>query len=191
MRTRTGVSRRINRLLSLLLCLPLLLAFSACKPAEPDDADDPSSSEEQSGGEEAPSASTAMLRSLLKQAENGKINLDCDTSCGYGEEQFEEYFSYLYDLSIDYVKDGCICYVASGVSADEVSLLRPADAGKGADITNALNARIAKRITDYHGYNDDEVAKLEKSVVTPIGPYIALIVADHPDTIEKAIRKLF
>ncbi len=128
---------------------------------------------------------TELCSSLMED----DLSLDCDIVCGYEDEQFETYFSYLYNIPMENIKDGCIIYVSSGSSADEVSLLLPADAGKGAVITTALNNRIEKRKQDYNGYNDDEVEKLNHALVTPIGNYIALVISDQPQSVVKALRQ--
>jgi hypothetical protein len=162
--------RRARRLLAAILCLLLCIPFTSC-----------------TGKDTTTARSCNSLCSAL--VEEGTL-VDCDTVCGYGDTQFSDYFTYLYDIPIENIIDGSICYVANGTSADEVSLLSPADAGKGSTITQALYARIDKRVQDYTGYNSQEVEKLNNAIVTPIGSYIALIISDHPDTVAQRLRQL-
>lgn len=129
---------------------------------------------------------TALCEQLL---DNAADLLECETLCGYQDQEFAEYFTYLYGIPPEYVSDGCILYTASGTSADEISLLQPADAGKGAYITQALQNRITQRIQDFTGYNNKEADKISRAQVTPIGTRIALVIADDPDAVIRSLRQ--
>lgn len=168
--------KRGRRLLCLLL--GILLCFSAvgCSKTEPEDT--------------GIASCTALGNALLQKINDEEVTLNCDTLCCYGDKQFADNFDYLYGIPAEYVSDGFILYAASGGTADEVSLLQPADAGKGSYITSALQSRIAKRQQDFNGYNDREVQKLDDAVVTPIGSRIALIVSDNPDAVAKTLRQI-
>ena len=168
--------KRSRRLICLLL--GILLCFSAvgCSKTEPENT--------------GIASCTTLGKQPLQKVNDKEVTLTCDTLCCYGDEQFADNFDYLYGIPAEYVSDGFILYAASGGTADEVSLLQPADAGKGSYITNALQSRIAKRQQDFNGYNDKEVQKLDHAAVAPIGNRIALIVSDNPDAIAKTLRQI-
>lgn len=135
-----------------------------------------------------PGRCTALGESLLEKIKTGEVSLACDTVCGYTDSRYAQYFSAMYHLRENEVTDGCILYAANGATADEVSILTPVNAGMGALVNGALQERITMRANDFTGYDDEQAAKCRNAQIVPIGSSVALIIADNPDEIAKALR---
>lgn len=171
---------QIRKWIALLLAFCMLLALSGCGDTATQ------SSSETIGEENTESVCTALLQRL----QNSDIDSDCDSLCGYYDADFALYFEQLYGLDASYVTDGAIFYVKSGSSADEISILTPADAGKGATVKAALQERASRRSRDFTGYNDAEANKAANASVIQLGSRFALIIGNDPASIAKQLRQL-
>lgn len=126
-----------------------------------------------------------IMGKLLKIVDDTEITV----TVTYGEEKYEEYFEYLYDLKMSVISDGTISYASTGGFADEISILKATDSDEAAEIKTALKKRIERRINDFTGYAPEEVAKLEQSEVFSEGDYVVLAICDDADKIHKAFKE--
>ncbi len=172
---------RICKTIAFMLALCMLLALTGCG-----DTTTPEISSDVSVEQSGTSACTALIEKL----KNSDIDSDCDSLCGYYDENFALYFEQLYGLDASYVTDGAIYYVKSGSSADEISILTPADAGKGASVKAALEERASRRSQDFNGYNDAEANKAANASVIQLGSRFALIIGDNPTETAKQLHQL-
>ena len=172
---------RIKKIIALLLSILLAAGITGCGQKV---TQEPLSSE---ATDQAVTAS--FCTALLTEMANGQSGLSCDTICGFADENFTLYAEQLYGLTVDSLADGCILYQASGAKADEISILTPADAGKGATVKAALQQRAAQRVRDFTGYNDAEARKAEHAEIIALGSHFALIISDDPNETAKLLRQ--
>ena len=153
--------------------LPLALLLLLCACAGPED------------GESAPAPADSMTaeqaaRAVLDSQEN---------AAGLSPLTGEERTAYL--------TDGCgveeglwteaAVYLASGVDAREILVLRLSQTEDGDEVTEALEAHRQERLGDFYGYAPDQVALLEAAVVTAEGGYAALLVCEEPEAARTAL----
>lgn len=172
---------RIKKIIALLLVMLLVAGIAGCGQNA---KQEPLSSEVSFETDTA-----SFCTALLTEMANGQSGLSCDTICSFADENFTLYAEQLYGLEISTLSDGCILYSASGAKADEISLLTPADAGKGATVKAALQQRAAQRVRDFTGYNDAEASKAEYAEVIALGSHFALIISDNPTETAKLLRQ--
>ena len=77
-------------------------------------------------------------------------------------------------------------YLASGVDAREVIVLRLAQADYAQAVTRALEAHRADRTGDFFGYAPDQAALLEAGAVTELEGYAALLVCEDVEAARAA-----
>lgn len=152
-------------LLFCMLCLSCLLA--ACGGEEP--PEDTAWTEAQMAQAVWDSQGGAEARALLT-----------------GGADFAAYVSEYYELAPDAVLGGAVLY-AGGVSAQEVAVLRLADADAAGKAEAALKSYIDGRAGAFAGYAPEQSAILEKSGAVSRGRYAALLIC--PD--QQAARDAF
>lgn len=95
------------------------------------------------------------------------------------EDYFEHYFSEIYKLKSENLKDGIIFY-ADGMIADEIAVFLLDENADIKEAHNALLNYIDRRIAAFTGYSPKQTAILEKGTVIVHGNYIALIICQDP-----------
>lgn len=153
--------------------LPLALLLLLCACAGPED------------GESAPAPADSMT---AEQAARAALDSQ-ENAAGLSPLTGEERTAYL--------TDGCgveeslwteaAVYLASGVDAREILVLRLSQTEDGDEVTEALEAHRQERLGDFYGYAPDQVALLEAAVVTAEGGYAALLVCEEPEAARTAL----
>lgn len=112
-----------------------------------------------------------------------------DTVVSYGEDKYNRNFEYLYQIEQDLAADGCIAYAGTGMKADEISIIKPAD-GKAGRVRRALNKRIERREDDFRAYVPEEADKISQAHVFDAGDYIVLVISENPSEMEELIKNV-
>lgn len=112
-----------------------------------------------------------------------------DTVVSYGEDKYNKNFEYLYQIEQDLAVDGCIAYAGTGMKADEISIIKPAD-GKSGRVRRALNKRIERREDDFRAYVPEEVDKISQAHVFDAGDYVVLVISENPSEMEELIKNI-
>lgn len=112
-----------------------------------------------------------------------------DTVVSYGEEKFDRNFDYLYQIDEELVTDGCIAYAGTGMKADEISILKPAE-GKSGRVRRALNTRIERREDDFRAYVPEEAEKISQAHVFDANGYIVMVISENPSEMEEIIKSV-
>ena len=157
---------RRNRLIPLLLCLGLLLSLCACAaPAERAAGADQiarAAVESQPDGEGlAPLTGTELTDYLT-------------AVCGVEEELWTD----------------AAVYIASGVDAREIIVLRLRETGGEDAAVQALEAHRKARLGDFYGYAPEEAALLEEAAVAAGGGYAVLLVCEDQEAAQAALSGL-
>ena len=115
--------------------------------------------------------------------------LRCETLL-HGEEDFNRYLTDAYGIASSDVAGGAVLY-AGGVNAQEIAVLRLADAGAAKEAGKALEAYINVRAGAFNGYAPEQYAIVEKSGTASRGAYIALLICPGQDTAKNAFGLCF
>lgn len=75
-----------------------------------------------------------------------------------------------------------VVYMASGVDARELIILRLSQAEYGETVADALEEHRQSRLGDFYGYAPEQAALLEQAMVTVRDGYAALLVCEEPET---------
>lgn len=126
-----------------------------------------------------------VLAELLKRVPT----TNCDTRTVSGDGTYEEYFEYLYDVSLDKAADGAFGY-ASAAYADEITVIRLADIGDADKFLDKLEDRIDRRKQDFEGYKPEEVAKLDGAQTASAGSYVLMAVCGDADKVKNEFLKM-
>lgn len=143
-----------------------------------------------SGGKDETAARTDMsceeiLDELLKRIST----TNCDTRTFYGEQTYDEYFEYLYEVKLEKAEDGAFGY-ASASYADEITVIRLSDAGDADMFMDKFDERIERRKRDFEGYKPEEVEKLKKAEKVSKGSYVFLAVCRDSDKAAEEFLKI-
>lgn len=155
----------------------------------PTEAELPADEPEQPGMQSDGEARTYMEQILAAIAEETGEECILDTVLSCGEDRYDRNFDYLYQLDQELVTDGCIAYASTGMKADEISILKPAN-GKSGRIRRALNVRIERREDDFRAYVPEEADKISQAHVFDAGDYIVLVISENPSEIEELIKDI-
>lgn len=126
-----------------------------------------------------------ILDELLERVGTTK----CDARTVYGDESYEGYFDYLYEIKPEKAADGAFGY-ASASYADEITVIMMADAGDAELFADKLDGRIERRSRDFEGYKPEEVAKLKKARRAVSGKYVIMAVCDDSDKVIEEFQKI-
>ncbi len=99
----------------------------------------------------------------------------------------EHLFSYLSDLPYEKVDAYYLSYASDGM-ASELAVIALKDEKDVPDCKKSLQDHVQKRINLYRSYAADQVAKAEKAKIIDDGRYVALIMCDDQNAVEKAFR---
>jgi hypothetical protein len=113
-----------------------------------------------------------------------------DATAFYDGEVFKSYAKKLYAMEYEELSDGAIAYDSTGGTADEISVIQPAD-GDLDNAVGALEARKQLRINDFTGYKPEELDKIEDARIFTCGGRAIFIISDNADEIENAVKSLF
>ena len=107
-----------------------------------------------------------------------------------GDGDWELQFDAYYDgISPDRVTDGALAY-ASGLSADEISLLVVKENADVETALAALKAHADREYQNYVKYDANEADKLKHAKTVTYGRYVFLVVSADADSILATIEKL-
>lgn len=142
------------------------------------------------GGETTAAAEVGMtcgeiLEELLQRIKT----TNCDAKTVYGDETYDEYFEYLYHMKLEKAEDGAFGY-ASAAYADEITVIRMADADDADRFLDKMDERIDRRKRDFEGYKPEEVAKLESGQRAVSGRYVVMAVCDDSVKVIDEFRKI-
>lgn len=157
--------KRPGLFLLVMICLACLLA--SCGRGEPLDTD----------------WNEAQMARAVWDAQGGTEGARTILS---GSEEFDSYVSGRYQIVPDSIEGGAIFY-AGDVSAQEIAILRLADASEVEAARAALAAYITSRAGAFAGYAPEQFAIVENSGTAGRGPYAALLIC--PD--QQAARDAF
>lgn len=104
---------------------------------------------------------------------------------GYGEEEYASRFTSLYHVPLDNVVDGAFA-ISSGMSADEVTVIRPAE-GKEDEFVTVLEDHVHEEISVFEKYSPTDTANLKNSVIFSEGGFVVLIVSADSDAIRSKL----
>jgi hypothetical protein len=139
---------------------------------------------------ESDGAARALMEQILEaikdQSEGDAI---MDTVVSYGEDKYDRNFDYLYQIDEELATDGCIAYASTGMKADEISIIRPAE-GKSGRVRRALNTRIQRREDDFRAYVPEEADKISGAQVFEAGDFLVLVISENPSEIEELINDI-
>lgn len=165
--------------MSSLLCAVCLCAaaFAGCTPAGDPNA---YSAPEQDGV-------CAAWMDALREAGTG---MACDVVRSYGEKDYATYFEYWYDMPMQFVSDGAICYVGDGDNVDEISILRPVGEVTRETVKKALTNRIERQRKRYKGLIDEQADRMDNAVIVESGGYLLFLVSDDPAPVQAKFEEL-
>lgn len=155
----------------------------------PAKADLPADGPDQPGGQSDGQARAYMEQLLTALAEGTGEACVLDTVLSYGEDKYDRNIDYLYQIDQELVTDGCIAYAGTGMKADEISIIKPAD-GKSGRVRRALNKRIERREDDFRAYVPEEADKISQARVFDAGDYIVLVISENPSEMEELIKDI-
>lgn len=141
------------------------------------------------GGDETAVRQDMSCAEILDKLLEAVGAANCDTKTVYGEKTYDEYFEYLYEAKLDKAADGAFGY-ASASYADEITVIRLADAGDADMFMDKLDARIERRIRDFEGYKPEEVEKLKNAKRVSKGGYVFLAVCRDSDKAAEEFLKI-
>lgn len=73
--------------------------------------------------------------------------------------------------------ESCVAYMGTGATAEEVAVIRAADADGAKSILSALQTHLARQKEDFADYAPAEVPKLESAVASVTGRTVVLCVS--------------
>jgi hypothetical protein len=181
-----NVNKQVNKqknqrkILAALCCAVFIAGFAGCGSQNADSQD----SENNASVSSAQTQSAEEILSGLKD-EISESNLD--SSAYFSEEAFENNAKKLYATEYSDLSDGGILYDGTGSTADEISMIKPAD-GDTDNAVSALEARKEMRIRDFTGYKPEELDKIEDARIFSQNGWAVLIISDNADSIEKTLK---
>lgn len=155
----------MKRILPLILALVLIFLFSAC------------------GGEKTAvkDLDAASLADSLLKGNIFSVSLD---------ELPSSKASAFYGVEKEKVEDALL-YHASGVSKEQIVVLKATDETAAADMASTLRELVQEWIQTDTDYAPQEVPKLEKTVLRQSGVWVVMVVANDPDTAAKLVGEFF
>lgn len=162
--------RRIN-ISAFILCILICLSavFCAC------------SKDDRGGGDTAVPSAKKLLYGIL----NGDSRLtEPSLVYAYGEEGYADRFEALYHMDMSEIEDGAVA-LASGMGADEITVIRPKAEADADKFVEALNTHVTEQISVYEKYSPEDTANLENARVYRSGRFVILIVSPLRDELEK------
>jgi hypothetical protein len=138
---------------------------------------------------ESDGAARALMEQILEAVRQSEGEAIMDTVVSYGEDKYDRNFNYLYQIDEELATDGCIAYASTGMKADEISIIRPAE-GKSGRVRRALNTRIQRREDDFRAYVPEEADKISGAQVFEAGDFLVLVISENPSEIEELINDI-
>lgn len=116
------------------------------------------------------------VRAAVEQA------IDQETMTDAGNKGFTRFYGL---NSSDY--DGVLLYQsASGMSADEILLVKVKDREQLEPLTESINGRRSARISDFSGYAPEEEAIMEEAELIVKGNYVLFLPYSQADDVKQA-----
>lgn len=85
--------------------------------------------------------------------------------------------------------DGVILYQAlSGMSAEELLLVKASDSSKLQTVREAMEERKESRANDFSGYAPEETALVENSIITVKGDFILFVISEDAKMYDQTFR---
>lgn len=94
-----------------------------------------------------------------------------------------------YGISADMIGDFAGGIDSSGVTMEEIVLIRAKDRDSAADIKEKLSKRLSSKLDQNRNYNPEEAAVIEKCQVETEDLYVFLIISDEADKIREIVNK--
>ncbi|MGN1002204.1 MAG: transglutaminase domain-containing protein [Oscillospiraceae bacterium] len=131
-------------------------------------------------------AADQVARDILSACGRRAEELEC-VSAAYEGERLDAYIAGLYGLEAG-AWDDCAVYRASGANAFEVSVFHLTGAMSGTEVTEALEAYRHGRQGDFFGYEPEQAAIVESSLValSQGGNYAAVLICEDAGTARTA-----
>ena len=95
-------------------------------------------------------------------------------------------FFALYNVEKSTVLQSAV-YMSTGATAEEIAVVKAADANSFAAIEQAMKERIGSQKTGFENYVPSELDKLSKPVIKIVGDTVILCISDHNDKAEQVI----
>ena len=112
------------------------------------------------------------------------------THLAFGEDGFDEWVQSVYKIEPEDLVDGAV-YYADGTSAEEIAVLRFAQASEAGSAVRAMDEYVDERRDTFSGYAPFAELMLEQSLRLRHNDYAALLVVPSPSTAEIAFDGSF
>jgi hypothetical protein len=177
---RRELMNKLKKAIAAACCAVFLAGFTGCTAAENDSAADSVSNS---------SAATLSAQEVLEELDGKISESTLDSSAFYSDETFENNAKKLYAIEYADLADGGILYDGTGGSADEISMIKPADGDEDYAV-KALEARKEMRIRDFTGYKPEELDKIEDAEIFSQNGWAVLIISDNAADIAKTLKTM-
>ncbi len=161
----------MKRFFTLLLCMMLALGLAGCVST----ASTPKES-----------VCAGMMEQLLEASEG----MVCDKVVTYADKDYATYFEYWYDMPLQFVSDGAICYVDAGDNVDEISILKPLSEVTYDTVKTALSGKPERQAKRFEGLVDGQAERMEQAQLVESGGYLLFIMADEPQPVIDAFMAM-
>ncbi len=135
----------------------------------------------QDGGKAEPPSAKKLVSGVISESGISSPEL----VFGYGDEEYASRFTSLYHIPLENIVDGAFA-ISSGMSADEISVIRPAE-GKEEEFLTVLEDHVHEEISVFEKYSPEDTANLKNSVIFSENGFVILIVSADSDAIRSSL----
>ena len=125
------------------------------------------------------------LKELQEKMLSATENLPKMESITEKTEDANELFAYLSDFPYEKVQEFFFLYSGdSDRAAYEIAVIQVKDENDRRELKESLEKHLENRKRMFQTYAPDQVALVEKAVITESGSYVALIISDHNEEVK-------